>query len=78
LPQGARATYGIALLGICFHILYFVTGGLVAPVVAHTVYDVALLTVFYRREIRNSKNAAVNEATLTKPGANRLLDSSVS
>jgi membrane protease YdiL (CAAX protease family) len=55
LPQGARATCGIALLGICFHILYFVGGGLVAPVVAHATYDVAIFTIFYRREIRSSQ-----------------------
>ena len=70
LPQGTRATYGIALLGICFHILYFVSGGLAAPIVAHAVYDVAILTVFYRREISNSRSMmlkTVNGATLTTP-----------
>lgn len=56
LPQGTRGAYGIALLGICFHILYFVSGGLVAPIVAHATYDMAIFTVFYRREIQSARS----------------------
>jgi len=59
LPQGVRATYGVALLGICFHILYFVSGGLVAPVVAHATYDIAIFTIFYRREIQNARTVVL-------------------
>jgi membrane protease YdiL (CAAX protease family) len=55
LPQGVRATCGIALLAICFHILYFVSGGLLAPVVAHATYDIAIFTIFYRREIQSAR-----------------------
>jgi membrane protease YdiL (CAAX protease family) len=55
LPQGVRATCGIALLGICFHILYFVSGGLLAPVVAHATYDIAIFTIFYCREIQSAR-----------------------
>ncbi len=56
LPQGIRGAYSIALLGICFHILYFVSGGLVAPIVAHATYDMAIFTVFYRREIQSARS----------------------
>lgn len=56
LPQGTRGAYGIALLGICFHILYFVSGGLVAPIVAHATYDMAIFTVLYRREIQSARS----------------------
>ena len=56
LPQGVRATCGIALLGICFHIPYFVSGGLLAPVVAHATYDIAIFTIFYRREIQRARS----------------------
>jgi membrane protease YdiL (CAAX protease family) len=56
LPQGTRGAYGIALLGICFHILYFVSGGLVAPIVVHATYDVAIFTVLYRREIQSARS----------------------
>ncbi len=56
LPQGVRATCGIALLGICFHILYFVSRGLLAPVVAHATYDIAIFTIFYRREIQSARS----------------------
>jgi len=59
LPQGVRATYGVALLGICFHILYFVSGGLVAPIVAHATYDIAIFTIFYRREIQNARTVVL-------------------
>jgi membrane protease YdiL (CAAX protease family) len=78
LPQGTPAIYAIALLGICFHILYFVTGGLVAPVAAHATYDIAVFTVLYRREIQTSKSTTVSEPGSTTPESNRLLDSSVS
>lgn len=71
LPQGKSATYGVALLGLSFHFLYFLSGGLAAPMVAHAVYDVVILTVLYRREIRCSQNMALrrplNEAILTTP-----------
>ena len=78
LPQGSPAIYVIALFGICFHILYFVSGGLVAPVVAHATYDIAVFTVLYRREIHSSKNTTQSEAGSPTPEPNRLLDSSVS
>jgi membrane protease YdiL (CAAX protease family) len=78
LPQGIRATLAIALMGISFHILYFVSGGLAAPIVAHVTYDVVLFTIFYRREIRKSKNGILTEAEPMPPETSRLLDSSVS
>jgi membrane protease YdiL (CAAX protease family) len=78
LPQGTRATLAIALMGISFHILYFVSGGLAAPIVAHVTYDVVLFTIFYRREIKNSKNGLLTEAKPMPSETNRLLDSSVS
>src|SRR6266849_4448060 len=77
LPQGVRATYGVALLGICFHILYFVSGGLVAPVVAHATYDIAIFTIFYRREIQNARTVVLSKTLeQTTPYQNELQDSS--
>lgn len=61
LPQGTRGAYGIALLGICFHILYFVSGGLVAPIVAHATYDMAIFTVLYRREIQSARSIVLHQ-----------------
>jgi len=52
LPQGKRGVFGVASLGLVFHLLYFWSCSLAMPMIVHAAYDVTIFTVMYRRERR--------------------------
>jgi membrane protease YdiL (CAAX protease family) len=52
LVQGKKAVYGIGVLGLCFHVLFFATGTLAVPIGVHALYDMTMFTLLYRREKR--------------------------
>jgi membrane protease YdiL (CAAX protease family) len=50
LPQGLRGAIGVAILARVFHITYVLSGSLLAPVLVHAIYDVALFIILFRDE----------------------------
>ncbi len=59
LTQGRRGVLGIAYMALCFHLLVFLSGGLMAPMIVHTTYDVAVFTIMYRREKRLAREQSL-------------------
>ncbi|HET9698319.1 MAG TPA: CPBP family intramembrane glutamic endopeptidase [Terriglobales bacterium] len=53
LPQGLRGAIGVAILAMLFHITYILSGSLLAPILVHAIYDVALFIILYLRERKN-------------------------
>jgi membrane protease YdiL (CAAX protease family) len=50
LPQGLRGAIGVAILAMLFHITYVLSGSLLAPILVHAIYDIALFIILYLRE----------------------------
>jgi membrane protease YdiL (CAAX protease family) len=64
LPQGVRGAVGVAILAMVFHITYVMSGSLLAPILVHAIYDIALFIVLYLRE---RKNSAVLQQPIEQP-----------
>jgi membrane protease YdiL (CAAX protease family) len=56
LPQGLRGAVGVTMLATIFHIVYVLSGSLLAPVLIHAIYDIGLFTILFLDE---RKRAAV-------------------
>ncbi len=50
LPQGLRGAIGVAMLASIFHVIYLLSGSLLAPILMHALYDVCLFTILFNDE----------------------------
>jgi len=50
MPQGLRGGIGVGAMAIIFHLVYVLNGSLVAPILVHALYDIALFTILYLDE----------------------------
>ena len=50
LQEGLRGAIGVAILAMLFHITYVLSGSLLAPILVHAIYDIALFIILYLRE----------------------------
>jgi membrane protease YdiL (CAAX protease family) len=58
LPQGLRGAIGITMIATLFHIVYVLSGSLLAPILIHAIYDVGLFTIFYFDERKMAATAS--------------------
>jgi membrane protease YdiL (CAAX protease family) len=63
LPQGLRGGIGVGAMAILFHIIYVLSGSLLAPILVHALYDIGLFAMLFLDERRQ----ALASASLEQP-----------
>jgi membrane protease YdiL (CAAX protease family) len=69
LPQGLRGAIGVASLATIFHIIYAVTGSLLAPILIHALYDIGIFTILFVDERRRPAEPLLIEDAATQPAS---------
>lgn len=69
LPQGLRGAIGVASLATIFHIIYAITGSLLAPILIHALYDIGLFTILFLDERKRPAEPIHIEEAAVQPAS---------
>lgn len=69
LPQGLRGAIGVGSLATIFHIVYAVTGSLLAPIMIHALYDIGIFTILFVDERRRAADPLLIEEAAPQPAS---------
>ena len=69
LPQGLRGAIGVGSLATIFHIVYAVTGSLLAPIIIHALYDIGIFTILFVDERRRAADPLLIEEAAPQPAS---------